>query len=669
MKLLNKKIIKILALSSILILSFSCNTRNNNLIQSSQQNTINSNTTKIINISAGKKITNNYLKFKFKFDSLFNLNAYTKRFDRRDIKSIQIRLVTDPLNPLTTAIGFPFDINVDNDYNSSEYIVNITNLKQSDGIHYAVAKVFDGPNGTGNNLIKNNAFSVAKDSAGNDAQVQIVSGNNISMTSPYDNIFLFDISLEDSIKDNDSFEIGDIDSNSREIMNALDGSGTGVIAWISGTKKIRFRVFENYIPKIASIQDYDDFDANVTSINSAHVVYAGNNTGLLAVTRNKTTTIKSDLQLIKFTIDNLGSINFNTPTLVDSTTSAIDELKDPYIKINSSGKGAIVYCKKASFFEIITQKIDGFSASGAYDFFSDNLSDKSKPIIDFDNKGEGIILWNQDNLGVKNLLASRLINYNEYNNGFVNHTSLSNSVTLASGADFFQSGLANSSSKTLRIVTATSTVSVPEFSIVVNNVINPYNSANKVSPTSLMTITNQKFAFQILDNANNIGFNMVSNSAGESAIIAKSDGNSNNEDLRARRVANTTIAPLGKWIHYNDIITLNTGGTDILTDNSRLGLHLKNKINIEPLEAVTVWSETSLGVRKLFKSDYSFNKLGAPTPTLSSSLEILTPNLNTSIGKFSPNLSLNNSGSGLVSFIYDDIAKKVYCKHIKEYVF
>lgn len=538
----------------------------------------------------------NNLKLVFENDKIFN-TKYMLRKTSEDISKLDISFC-DSFNNCQN-----FTINFDGKSGLKDLSVNIKNVPP--GTYYARA--------------------VAKDSSENILNKNLLGydqSNNITVDPDYyissSQFLKINIDLKDSVKSN----IEEILASEPQVNYSnvsTDEKGDGIVYWIINSNTIKIKQLKEYIP----VGTINSFDVGSDSINSLTASWSGNQ-GIIIYSKNSGGS--SYLAMRKMNINSSNAINVMSEIPIESE-SGLNKYKDLYINLDNRGTGSLVLVKYDSFLKdnIYVLKLDEYNHSPLVPFFTDNKTNKSKPVISIDNNGKGVIIW-QDDLTTKEIMLSRVANYVNYDNGII----------FASGPSVTGTG-------------STFTTDIPSYQqiIRVEDIVNPLLINTVTDDTNLIlqspeSFTNRKYAVVISENgfSDDISPNVVTNNSGMGLIVWKSD----------------ELSGLIKSLKLNNFNLLGSlmanGPSDIgITQDSKpVGLSLNSEgYGMISFTSGSVPRNLNIGTISDFLLSTSFSNVVSHENLLGA------------------DLSLSNGGSGILIYSFGSSYENMAFRHIKEY--
>lgn len=610
-----------------LLLSFGCNTytvNTNNQIKSSN-NALEQNKESIYNFyfDGNNKTEKNNIKIKFNLDKSFNTKAQIRK-TASDITNLEVALC----NSGGTIIGSPFTINYNSNSDLRTMTVNIKNLPS--GTYYARVIAKDSGNdgiagnGDDNILNQNGSFDISSN--------YIIVDLGLNLQYPNDKDLVINLNLKDAAKNSTEFYINNAPSLS-QLNIALDEKGNGLMYAQIAPKQIYVIRFVNYVPTSGSGTFDFSPDGSLVSIGSITASFT-NGKGSLVFVKNYSA--NSQLYNKQFTISEKGVMTDTSETLIE-TNSGANSYNSLNIKLDSKGDGTLVVSKKdaTTKYNIYTVKYVSYLNSGTSSiFFQDGQSDKTKPVVSINNKGDGAVIWEDDASGIKEIAYAKLGGYTNYGNGTINSTFSNISGTGTTFTNNFQ----NTSTKYLRVE---------------NNVAAPLLQVQTISgdtvltTSSSQTFTGKKYATLLSTNDTNSDYapTIKTNISGEGLVVWKN------------QISNTFTIKGIKLNTFNPNSNPILGGpvfgfiTDI--DSSPPGLALNT--NGDGYVIFSLGASTTS--RNMYKSTFSNYALANPTTFVKAGDNL-----------FAPVIALNNSGSGIIVYSFNNPTLQITGLHLKEYI-
>ncbi|MFN8578448.1 MAG: hypothetical protein U0354_16585 [Candidatus Sericytochromatia bacterium] len=608
------------SLYSLLILSLSFACTNQNIISNkidNKENIATQNKNNEYNFyfdGDNTKPEKNNVRIKLSLGTSFNTKAQVRK-RVSDITNIQVFLCDLAGNPLAAGYTLLFNNKLD----LNDLTLNIRNLPI--GTYYAKATARDSGNdniaGTGDDNILN------QNVAGYD-----ISSNSITVNSPALNLSIIqdlkiNLALKDGAKDVNVFSIISLSGISNPNI-VVDEKGNGIIYWQT-TNSIGFRPLKNYVPSGSA----DSFPVTGTLV-SVTASYANGKGNFIYSTNNIG---NSYINYKNFSIisNNSGNetLNLGTEINFESITGISDVYKSLDIQIDSKGTGTLVLSKLvAGKYNIFTCKFNNYVHSGGIiPFFGDTNSNLTNPKVSINNNGDGVIVWEDKISTVEEIMAARLSNYTNYNNGIV-------------------------TAPTSTAVTGVNTKFLSDFSayakyIRVENINNFLQVAGVGSDLGLtlslaQSFSNKKYAAVLSNNDSKPSFSpsVKTNITGNGFLIWKD--NIVNQELQALQLSN--------YLASNNSALTQSRLTGFLTDLNAMGLSLNDNGN-----GFITFSEGSPISGKGLK--IINNALDSTTTTIFPTVTGLTK----------PLVALNNSGTGISISFSNSGTPKVDARHIIEY--
>lgn len=412
---MRKKIIPYLKLSLSTLLAFSLNLgcTNQNIVSEKlvkTNNVLNKNKDNTYNFyfdGDSKNTEKNNVKIKLSLDKAFNIK-YQLRKRVTDITNIQIGLCTIS----GTFIGTPFSVNFNNISELRDLTVNIKNLPS--GTYYARATARDSGtdtipgNGDDNILNETNTYDISSNSINVDASFNV---------TPSNTDLKINLGLKNAARDAVELFI----TTGSQISNqniAVDEKGDGFIYFKSNPTTITLIALKNYV-QVQGTGSFDFTAAGLTSID--HITGTmSNGKGTLVFVKNFTT--KSQLCNKQIILKDNGSLDHVNETVIEEDLSGSDKYRSPHIQLDSKGNGTLVFSKFITGrYNIYLYKYTSYeNVIGApSSFFSDGVSDKTNAKVSIDHNGNGVVVWEDNISGTKEILMARLLNYITFDHGTV----------------------------------------------------------------------------------------------------------------------------------------------------------------------------------------------------------------------------------------------------------
>lgn len=540
----------------------------------------------------------NNLKLKLNYDNLFN-TKYSLRKTISDISKIEISFCNSVNNCSN------FMVNYDGTSNLKNITVNIKNLAPD--TYYARVTAKD----SSNNILNKNVSGYDQ-------------SNNVTVDStyaiPFNSFLNVNLFLKDSVRSTNQV-ILNTESQINYSNIIVNEKGDGLVYWLVNLNTIKVQVLKEYFP-IGSVQSFSGGSDNVNSLSASWFGKDG------IVVYSKTSGGMSYLVSRKISLKPDNTLDIMSENIIE-TFSGTNSYKDIYMKLDNTGTGSLVCSKFDGLlkYNIYTLKFDYYVNSSLTPFFTDNKSDKTNPVISTDNNGKGVIIWQNDFSGIKELVLSKVINFKDYDNGKL---SASNS-TIVTGLN----------------TTFTTDFPTNQQSIKVENIINPLGVSTVTDDLNLVLTTSQnlsgaKYAVIIseVNSFNDFAPNVVTNNSGTGLVVWKS--NDSGGSIKALKLNNFNL--LGSTL---DNVLAASGANQ---DTNKIGLSLNSDGN-----GLLTFTSGSIS-RQLLTSNIS-----------SYIINTSFNSINTDNNLLGPNVSLNNTGSGILTYSYGSSFENMAFRHIKEY--